>query len=232
MYYERFKDVIERIPKYYSQMEPDLIICQIRSQQYIRLVPMVNTYADEQKKLKLTINLPYLKEYKNETYRPEAIYEIYENITEFGKNDNNIGKSAKLTEKVLDLFYNQKTRIKINELNFKTGIAFGNRRMAIKLYFKLIDEIIEFAQINKKKIIFLGIYPRPISIIENVISKDINDKFIKYFENKPYMYVNYFDEFDKNWNKYYQGDLVHLNKDAHIYIADVFYKQLSRLIGL
>jgi len=130
------------------------------------------------------------------------------------------------------LFYNQKTRIKINELNFKTGIAFGNRRMAIKLYFKLIDEIIEFAQINKKKIIFLGIYPRPISIIENVISKDINDKFIKYFENKPYMYVNYFDEFDKNWNKYYQGDLVHLNKDAHIYIADVFYKQLSRLIGL
>ncbi len=156
--YERFKNCTSKISTYNSNHPIDILVFSIRPEPFLRLVKFYFKYFDsESGENKGSFNIPSLNKLNPEKHDLLTLSSAF-TVQELTRRSK---------------FYNI-----LIDLNYSVGWFFGNNRHAQRNYLKLVNEVIDFCQNNKIKLIILGPPMRNNTLLEGILSKRLG-RFMK-----------------------------------------------------
>ncbi|MBP9097066.1 MAG: hypothetical protein KBG21_10685 [Ignavibacteria bacterium] len=209
--YERFASCFEKIKNYAEVYKIDVLLFQIRTEQFLRISKLYYTYSDEDKKKKRALTLPFLNRVP-----PENHDLLQLNLT--------VPTNNKERQKI----YN---RIKIY-LNYFFGMIAGNRRYALKKYEELIFEVITFCKEKNIKLIFLGPGSRPHISTENKIAGKLHYYFKTVIENKNIPFISFIGEKNENNEPIFFENGIHVNENGHRKAATLLTEKIKEVFSI
>jgi len=199
--YERFNTILDKIKTLAGTKKLDLIIFHIRPEPYLRLIKLYYKYIDNKGSVKWSLNLPYFSILNPEKYDMLDLRRMFH---------VNIKQRKSLFHKFLI------------SCNYILGSMIGNKRHALKSYFQITNEIINFCNVNNIKCIILGPNRRNNTYFEPSLCKDL-DVYISNRIGKQNYICGY--ENDKI-NKMNQANGIHVTQEYHDLIAEKLYKTI------
>lgn len=209
--YERFASCFEKIGRHSEVNKIDVLLFQIRTEQFLRLSKMFYTYSDENNKIKRALTLPFLNRVP-----PENHDLLQMNLTL--PTDNKQRQRA----------FN---KIKIY-LNYFLGGIIGNRRYAFKKYEELLSAVINFCEEKKIKLIILGAVSRPHLSIENNIAWEMHNYFKAIIEKKNISYISLIGETNEKNESLFFPNGIHVNETGHKRAAGLLLEKLKGLFSI
>ncbi len=203
--YERIGKTLEKIAALNNKYEFDLLIFHLRTEPFMRLVKLYYKYIGNNERLQHAFNLPFFN-----VLMPEK-YELYTN------RRINISNNSE----------ESKTHYYLRELNYRLGGLIGNKKHAMKLYKKFIDEVAAYCNENNKKFLLLGPASRPFSKYENKLSYTISKVFLEYSAKQQIEYLELVGERTKLNELMFFPNGQHVSQAGHDEIAEKIIMQMA-----
>lgn len=203
--YERFKKCFEKIKLLNAKQEMKYIVFHIRHEPILRLIKFIYKYQDDEFRKRWSVNLSFLQDSNPEKFDMMNLV-----------RHNNPNRKSKTFLK--STFINA---------NYLSGWAAGNFRSAIRKYFEMIKQLIEFCNDNKIKLFIIGPPKRIEFISEYFISVKLEKYFTKELQKLNVDYINGFVDHKVGDLRYFNEDGKHATEEYHKLIADALYEKIS-----
>ena len=208
--YELFSTLIGKIETLAKQKQLNLIVFHVRPEPYLRRIKLLYKYIDDQGKLKWSFNLPSFNLLKSEKFDMLISRRIF---------DFNIKQRQSLFHSFLI------------SCNYILGRLIRNEHYALKSYWAIIDNVIDFCEKNKIKLIILGPNRRNNNCLEPSLCKDLDLYISKRLKNQHYI-CGY--ERGINSTKMNQENGIHVTQAYHDLISEKLYNKIvhEKLLSL
>lgn len=207
--YERYTGCFEKIKKCTEENETDVMLFQIRTEQFLRLSKLVYTYKDAKGKIKRALTIPFFN-----SVPPEKHDLLQMNLT--------LPADNKERQQILN-------KIKIR-LNYLAGRIAGNKRYAFRKYKGLVSDVIKFCKEKKIKLIILGTGSRPHLIKENKIAWELHYSFKAIAEKENIPYINLIGETNEKNETLFFKNGIHVNEAGHQRAAGLLLEKLITIL--
>lgn len=199
--YERLCTVLDKIKTLTGSKKLDFIVFHVRPEPYLRLIKLFYKYIDNKGRRKYSINLPFLNLLNSEKYDILDLYMMFHiNVTQ----RNSVFHKFLIT------------------CNYFFGIIIGNKHNALKSYYQITNEIIDYCKGNNIKFVILGPNRRSNNYPEPSMCRDL-DLYISKRIGKQNYICGY--ENDKNM-KMNQENGIHVAQEYHDLIAKKLYETI------
>jgi citrate lyase beta subunit len=205
--YERFNTCLSKIITYHKSNPIDMLVFHIRPEPFLRLVKFYYKYLNNNGKLKHSLNIPLLKIINPENYDLLISGRRFERI--FKQNDSRFHK-------------------RLVDLNYKTGNFFGNTKYALKKYFELVSNIINYCHSSTIKIIILGPALRSNTSFEPILCQELNGYIKNRLNDKNIAYIDGLDKYSDNFESLFHSNGIHAKETYHELISDKLYNEFKK----
>lgn len=185
-----------------STEKPDIILFHVRPDPFLRISKIWMKYNDKEKRVKKKINLDADDAMIADDFTPAA--------------------SQRLRQKKSLLHQ------AFRQLNYLLGILTGSHSNAIEKERMSIENILVECEQKKLPVIIVGPASRDTGFLENILLHRLEKKLSLYFKDKSY--VTCFGTRDKNGERLFMEDGIHVSPIGHKRIADLIYPFLSKIV--
>ena len=207
--YERYNNCLNRIINDNESNPIDVLVFHIRPEPYLRLVKFYYKYVNNNGDRKYSFTIPFLKIIRPEKYDFLVLGRRYNVST----NQNN----SQLHKALIDI-------------NYKTGNFLGNTKYALKKYFELVSDVINYCQNKNIKLILLGPTLRFETTFEPTLCNELNAYFKNKLGSTNVSYIDCIDNISKNHEQFFNSNGIHVNEKFHELIATSIQQELKRII--
>lgn len=207
--YERFNNCLSKIIAYHNSGPIDILVFHIRPEPFLRLVKFYYKYLNNEGKLRHSLNIPFFKIISPEKYdflilgrRLELLYK---------QNDSKFHKT-------------------LVDINYKTGIVFGNIQFALKKYFEMVSDVVNFCVSANIKIILLGPALRSNTSFEPVLCRKLNSYMKDRIKDIDVTYIEGLDENSDNSESLFHSNGIHAKETYHELISERLYNEFKKEI--
>ncbi|MBS1516299.1 MAG: hypothetical protein JSS63_14800 [Bacteroidetes bacterium] len=205
--YERFTNCFEKIRTHVANSEVDLLLFHIRVEQVLRIAKLIYKYSDDGK-IKRALTIPFLN------IIPSEKKEILQAILPLP--NPNIQKPEGIN----------KAKIK---LNYLLGKISGNLSYAIKVYDRLVSDIMELCRQKNIKLIIAGPASRPYLDVENNITEKLFLHFKKKAMNEKIPFINLLGCENEYGESLFFESGIHVSEAGHIRAAKLLLNELNKI---
>ncbi len=209
--YERFASCFEKIKNYEEKNKIDVMMFQLRTEQFLRIAKSFYTYSGDNNKVMRALTLPFFNRI------PPENHDLLQMNLSLPKDNNERQRTV--------------NKIKIY-LNYFLGRIIGNRRYAFKKYEELVTEVVNFCEAKKIKLIVLGPGSRPHLSIENKIAGKLHCYFEKFLNKKNVPYISFIGETNEKNESLFFKNGIHVNEAGHRRAAALFSEKLKKALPI
>jgi disulfide oxidoreductase YuzD len=217
---ERFKNMLKNLATACERRRPDYIFFHIRANHYLRLIQPIGRIHGKYQKGSYKVNIGLLK--------GKLILNDYQAPLE--TLDKELAGHQHQHTSLMKRIYRKLRLKKLWEatrfVRTVLGILIGNLYYADTLYFKTIDECLNYTSSRNIDMIFIGIVSRPADRLDNWLSARLNKKFSEFLNHRA-PYIDVFGTHDEAGNFLFKRDLIHINEIAHMRVARKVYTILN-----
>lgn len=209
--YERFNTCLRKIISYHESNPIDILVFHIRPEPFLRLVKFYYKYLNNNGKLKHSLNLPVFNIVNPENYDYLILGRRFE--MPFKQSDSRFHKT-------------------LIDLNYKTGNLLGNTKYALRKYFELVSEVINYCHSVDIKIILLGPALRSNTSFEPILCRELNTYIKNKLDVDKIAYVDGLDKYSENLESLFYSNGIHAKEAYHKLISDRLYDEFIKEIEL
>jgi len=207
--YERFNTCLSKIITYHTSNPIDILVFHIRPEPFLRLVKFYYKYLNNNGKLKHSLNIPLFKIIYPEKYDLLILGRRFEMKSK--QNDSRFHKT-------------------LVDFNYKTGIVFGNIQYALKKYFELVFNVINYCNSANIKIILLGPALRSNTSFEPILCQKLNGYIKNRLEDRNIAYIDGLDIYSENFESLFHSNGIHATEAYHELISGRLYNEFKKEI--
>ncbi len=184
--------------------KPDVILFHVRPDPFLRISKFWMKYSDKERKVKKKINLDADDAMIVDDFTPLA--------------------SQRLRQKK-SLLHRA-----FRQLNYLLGVLARTNSNAIEKERTSIENVLAECEKQKLPLIIIGPASRDTGFLENILLYRLEKKLLLYFQGKNY--VTCFGTRDKNGERLFQEDGIHVSPIGHRRMADLIYPSLLSAIRI
>ncbi len=208
--YERFSSCLKKIINYNEKNRIDILIFHVRPEPFLRIVKFLYKHLNSKGKVKRSLNLPLLQLTGAEKF---SILKFEKSIV--FEPPNNPTKLHKI----------------LVNINYKTGMFFGNLKYALNKYFDLTNNIVDYCNTKSIIPIILGVGYRNNSSLEPFLCKQLNEFFKYKLRKTNVVYVDVSNTGSENINQYFRSNGIYATEKYHEFIAEKLFDVLKEIFG-